>query len=113
MDWREKHEVLRNSSGGYDEVGYNILRKETRYAIGHINHCSCYDTWTYVDGEGEGVPDGLTIEWEGTRRALVRMATKRLDPSMPTRVADPSDYAYTYLEGIYRDVLAADAEGVL
>lgn len=95
-----------NNSGSYEGGGYLICVQGERAAIGHVGHCSCYGTWD------SGLPDrGTTEVWSGTIEELYHLSQERLDPSMPERKANCSDYDYSDLIEVYEDFITMYEKG--
>lgn len=82
----------------YENWGFIAFLDGNRAAISKFGHCSCYGTW---DDEG----GGSTPLWEGTKAELKKLATKKLDPTIPFRPLDVQDYDYQHLSGLYENVL--------
>ena len=80
--------------------------------IGQYAHCSCYDTWASICGGG--ISDyfaGDSIQqprfnWIGSVPALLDMARRVADPSLPQRAAVTEDSDYDHLIAMYTQVIA-------
>jgi hypothetical protein len=101
--------IAQHDDEDYQESGYVIVNIGDWYALSRYGHCSCFGTWADLTGGGisddEG-PDDPRWDWQGTREQLLDMATRRADPAMPDRNADPKDYDYDHLVNVYDQILA-------
>lgn len=100
---KQSNEVARcDSTEDYETKGYLACVEGERAAIGRIGHCSCYGTWGY--GDDDQNPEGLTECWSGSLEELKRLAANNLDPDMPSREINSSDYMGQYLLGLYAEL---------
>lgn len=77
-------------------------------------HCSCYDTWTALNGGGisdyydsgdENPPDReFSTRWSGTKAQLLKLIKKKTDPEYEDRIASPEDYDYDHLMKVYDQI---------
>lgn len=79
--------------------------------IGQYSHCSCYDTWVSICGggisdyfEGDSIQEPK-FDWIGSVPALLDMARRNADPSLPQRTAVAEDSDYDYLTAMYTQVI--------
>lgn len=100
--------IAQADTGGYDPNGWIAGIHNGIAFIDSFGHCSCYDTWTAVNGGG--ISDyfeaaNYTPLWTGSVKELIDMAVDRLDPAMPSRVSNPDDYNYHELISLYYQIL--------
>jgi len=102
--------IAQADSGGYDPGGYVAVVRGQEAALANFSHCSCYGTWTAINGGGilsSGSTSGpQSWSWTGTRRQLVALAKKKGDPHLKRREADPKDFDYGHLLAVYSKILA-------
>ncbi len=95
--------ISRNATDDYDCSGYIVVTDGINAAITRFGHCSCYGTYTAIQGRD----NSITFDWTGSVDELVKMARYKLDPhySLGRRKAKQDDYDYGYLIACYQDVL--------
>jgi hypothetical protein len=95
--------IAQDDDNDYSESGYIAVWDGKRAALARYSHCSCYGTWTALSDTKTGV----TWDWLGSKRQLLKMAREKLDPHAPfgTRKADEKDYDYDHLMNVYQQIL--------
>jgi len=97
----ENSVIAQDDSGGYDPGGYVAGIFNGVAFLSRFDHCSCYGTWTALQGK-----NGICLDWVGKPSELIEMAERIADPAIPERAADPQDYDYRYLVDVYKQILA-------
>lgn len=97
-NWRE-YVIAQDDDNDYSESGYFIVKVNDNYGLYRYSHCSCFGTWEDFSD------NNLSFTWVGTKEDLLYLAFNNMDPSMPDRKADPSDYDYNHLSVVYAEVI--------
>jgi hypothetical protein len=100
--------IAQDDDNDYEESGYIAVYDGKRCALARYSHCSCYGTWTALNGgDYSKTGNGITWDWFGSKRQLLKMAREKLDPHAPfgTRKADEKDYDYDHLMNVYQQIL--------
>jgi len=92
--------IAQDDDNDYDESGYVAVVIGDEAALSKYGHCSCYDTWDDLTGNGSPRWD-----WTGTVEELVQLARGKKDPSLPERTAMSKDYDYDHLMEVYRQII--------
>lgn len=110
-------QVAWDDSGGYDPAGWiaYVFDRGGRKvaALTSFGHCSCYDTWSSLNGGGVAVysantPMSPQFDWVGSVEGLVSLARRNADPRNPSR---PPEYHDKHLHAVYAAVLEKYGEG--
>lgn len=100
----EKAIIAQDDDNDYQESGYVVVRVGNWCALSDYGHCSCFGTWTDLNGCGS---DGIRWCWMGTYEELLELARNGMDPALPQRKADPADSDYDHLMAVYGQVLSS------
>ncbi len=104
----EKITIAQDDDNDYEESGYIAVYDGKRCAIARYGHCSCYGTFTALSNQDRSKSgNGIIWDWIGTKRQLLNMAWKKLDPHSPfgNRKADEKDNDYDHLMNVYQQIL--------
>lgn len=102
--------IAQSDDDDFEESGWvACVLPDGTALLGAYAHDSCYNTFDAlcdVGGVACYVAEGLaSFTWGGTVAGLVDLATRRADPAIPERLADPQDSDYDHLMAVYAGVL--------
>lgn len=100
----QKLTIAQDDDNDYAESGYIAIYDGRKFAIARYSHCSCFETWTSLNGN---VGNGITWDWIGTKRQVLKMARDKLDPhsTLGSRKADEKDCDYDHLMNVYQQII--------
>lgn len=90
--------IAQDDDDDYSESGYVAVVIGDWDALARYSHCSCNDTWEYIESDG--------WDWSGTVSELLKLAKNKLDPSVKDRKSSPEDCDYDHLMNVYSEILS-------
>lgn len=103
--------VAQDDDEDYQESGYVICVVGELALLAGYGHCSCYNTWSDLNGGGIGdyfeEDEVKHPAWQIVVPVpvMAMMAYERMDPALPPRIADQEDSNYDHLVKTYGQFL--------